>query len=171
MRATGPTPAVRRAVHERDGDRCVCCGRSGDLQVHHRRPRAMGGTVLLDTNGQANLILLCASCHAKVESERDWAREHGLLVRQYATPADVPLTWHGVRVRLHDDGTVQHQAVKETPGARGVPAEASYAELRARNLLAQSLLNQRTTPEGLSVADVAVVLDTLRGAFDVEVSA
>lgn len=124
----------------------------------------MGGTVRRETNGQANLILLCASCHLRVESEREWAREQGLLVRQYATPADVPLTWHGVRVRLHDDGSVEHlKPTPDTPGTCGFPDDPSYAELRARNLLAQSLLNHRTTPEGLSPADVAVVLDALRG--------
>jgi 5-methylcytosine-specific restriction protein A len=105
MSRTGPSPAVRRSVHERDSG-CVVCGTYDGLQVHHRRPRAAGGTRRSDANSPANLLLLCLSCHARVESYREWAREVGLLLMQTQTPADCPLWWHGVRVLLDDDGRV-----------------------------------------------------------------
>lgn len=47
-----------------------------------------------------------------------------------------------------------------------VGADPSYAELRARNLLALALLNHRSTPAGLTSADVTAVQDALRGAWD-----
>jgi 5-methylcytosine-specific restriction protein A len=154
VRATGPSSAVRQSVHERDGDRCVHCGTFDSLQVHHRRARAMGGTVRSDTNSPANLVLLCLSCHARVESQRDWARDRGLLLRQSQTPAEVPLVWHGCHVRLHDDGTVQHEG------------DPSYAELWARLLLAQSLISHRRSPDGLADADTEQVLAALAGRWD-----
>jgi 5-methylcytosine-specific restriction protein A len=106
VRNTGPSPTVRRSVQERDSG-CVNCSLvEGDTQLHHRRPRAAGGTRRPETNSPANLILLCLPCHALVESRREWARERGLLVGQSQTPADVPVLWHGVRVLLCDDGRI-----------------------------------------------------------------
>jgi 5-methylcytosine-specific restriction protein A len=106
VRNTGPSPTVRRSVQERDSG-CVNCGRVDvACQIHHRRARGMGGSTRTDTNGPANLILLCLPCHSLVESRREWARARGLLVGQSQTPADVPVVWHGVRVLLCDDGRV-----------------------------------------------------------------
>jgi hypothetical protein len=53
-------PAVRRAVLVRDGYRCCAPGCTGTrfLEVHHRVPRARGGT-----NRPDNLVTLCAACH------------------------------------------------------------------------------------------------------------
>jgi 5-methylcytosine-specific restriction endonuclease McrA len=56
------TAKYTKAVHERDRV-CVKCGWPGSkdnpLQVHHKRPRCLGGTSDLN-----NLELLCARCHA-----------------------------------------------------------------------------------------------------------
>ncbi len=53
----------RRAVLARDGHRCAMpgCGRTRFLEVHHRVPRARGGT-----NEPANLVTLCSACHRLV---------------------------------------------------------------------------------------------------------
>ncbi|WP_425755100.1 HNH endonuclease [Ihubacter sp. rT4E-8] len=51
---------IRLAVLERDNFRCVSCGASDNLQVHHKQHRKNGGK---DTLG--NLITLCAVCHAR----------------------------------------------------------------------------------------------------------
>ncbi len=57
---TTVAPAVRRAVLVRDGYRCRAPGCTGTrfLEVHHRVPRARGGT-----NRPDNLVTLCAACH------------------------------------------------------------------------------------------------------------
>ena len=51
--------AVRRAVFERDGWRCVECGRAGRLECDHATPLDRGG----DPWDQANLQTLCRACH------------------------------------------------------------------------------------------------------------
>jgi RNA-directed DNA polymerase len=50
--------ARRREVLERDGYRCVHCGRSDHLHVHHQQPRRQGGSDQMD-----NLQTLCDECH------------------------------------------------------------------------------------------------------------
>ena len=47
---------LRRAARLRDGNRCVRCGASGRLSVHH----AVVGSNLLD-----DLLTLCARCHGR----------------------------------------------------------------------------------------------------------
>lgn len=52
----------RREVLARDGWRCRDCGKSirdRDAHVHHKLPRALGGTDI-----EENLISLCARCHS-----------------------------------------------------------------------------------------------------------
>ncbi|MFN2369617.1 MAG: HNH endonuclease, partial [Candidatus Krumholzibacteriia bacterium] len=53
-------PHIRREVLARDRHRCQGpgCGRTRFLEVHHKRPRARGGT-----HEPANLVTLCGSCH------------------------------------------------------------------------------------------------------------
>ncbi|MCB9512775.1 MAG: HNH endonuclease [Candidatus Latescibacteria bacterium] len=54
------TPALRRKILARDGHRCQGpgCTSTRYLEVHHRKPRANGGT-----NDPSNLITLCSACH------------------------------------------------------------------------------------------------------------
>ena len=53
-------PAVRRRVMARDDHRCQTpgCANTRFLEVHHLRPRALGGT-----NEPANLVTVCGACH------------------------------------------------------------------------------------------------------------
>lgn len=54
-----PIPsAMRRSVFRRDDYRCVKCGRTHDLQVHHIVPVYMGGG-----DNEGNGITLCYKCH------------------------------------------------------------------------------------------------------------
>ena len=58
---------TRRYIHARDGDRCRRCGASGAVQrlyTHHILPRTQGGS-----DNPSNLMLVCQSCHGKLERE------------------------------------------------------------------------------------------------------
>ena len=52
---------LRRAARMRDGDRCVRCGASERLSVHH----AVEGSNLLH-----DLLTLCSRCHAREHAHR-----------------------------------------------------------------------------------------------------
>lgn len=111
-RYTGPKPATLDALRERCGLRCERCsipfsGRNaGD--PHHRRPRGMGGSKDVGTNGLANLVAACRTCHDDIESNRSRALVEGWLVPQGRDPRSVPVLsrLHGGWVLLSDDGTV-----------------------------------------------------------------
>ena len=66
---------VRRAVLDRDGWRCVLCGKAGRLEVDHVVELYKGGAAL----DPANLRALCRECHLErhrrpqTEAERQWA--------------------------------------------------------------------------------------------------
>jgi len=100
-------------VMERAGFQCERCGisiQSRAMSIHHRRPRAMGGTHRPETNYPSNLMALCGSgttgCHGYLESHRVEAMDYGFIVPQYETPSNVPVKTfiHGW-VLLNDDGT------------------------------------------------------------------
>lgn len=95
-------------VWERESGRCIRCDEQGE-QVHHRRPRGIGGasrsTVV---HNLSNLMLVCSPCHTWLESARSSAERSGWIVRHgVARPADVPLM-HAMLgwVLLDDDGNV-----------------------------------------------------------------
>ena len=75
--------AVRRAVFERDGNRCayvdergVRCRETQRLEIHHHEPFARGGRMTAE-----NLSLHCAAHNALV-AERDFGREFSLEKRE-----------------------------------------------------------------------------------------
>jgi 5-methylcytosine-specific restriction protein A len=92
-KGTGPSPDVVDAVYERAGHSCEACGgavgpqRGHDHHLHHRRPRAAGGSRRPDTNLPSNLLLLCPPCHEGIESHRATAVMAGWLVPQVGDPA------------------------------------------------------------------------------------
>ncbi len=53
-----PSPAQRARIKRRDGGRCVRCGSTERLRVHHRKHVADGGG-----HDDANLVTLCDACH------------------------------------------------------------------------------------------------------------
>lgn len=86
------SPAIRRAMYERDGFRCVRCGRhfpeGRGLDAHHRHLRSQGGMGTLD-----NGISLCGSgttgCHGWVHAHPALSYEAGWLVHSWDDPATV----------------------------------------------------------------------------------
>lgn len=106
MRSTGPDLATRQLVVDRDHRRCLRCSAPGE-QVHHRKPRGMGGSSLPGINSPENLILLCQRCHAFIESSRAEAYRDGWLVHRGDDPAEVPIRRHGGLVLLFPDGGME----------------------------------------------------------------
>ena len=94
--------------------------------IHHRRPRAMGGTTRPSTGWAANGLAVCHACHTRIEHNRAWAYDYGYLLRQAMFPNEEPVWWrhhwvcnrHGVMVRqwvlLDDAGQIHPQAVDDT---------------------------------------------------------
>lgn len=52
--------ATTKSVKQRDAGKCVECGSTKDVQLHHIIPLTKGGT-----NHGFNLISLCETCHCK----------------------------------------------------------------------------------------------------------
>lgn len=119
---------ARGIVWRRDGGRCVWCGTSVGLSVHHRLPRGMGGTSRPHWS-PPRLVLLCghgtAGDHGRVESDRAWAYAVGLLVPRPRTGYDEtewcaarPLLLQGRRpVLLTVDGRYEWPDTATPPGS------------------------------------------------------
>lgn len=63
-RASAPNAVpthLRNQILHRDGNACVKCGSSGNLEINHILGRAEGGD-----NNPENLETLCATCHAPI---------------------------------------------------------------------------------------------------------
>jgi 5-methylcytosine-specific restriction endonuclease McrA len=60
--------AIRRQVKDRDGHRCVRCGSTRGLEVHHLGAGAAGGQ-----EAASDRVTLCGDCHA-AETARQRAR-------------------------------------------------------------------------------------------------
>ena len=104
---TGFSRAVRDIVTERAQDHCEACGVGRIEQIHHRRPRGMGGSEMYVTNTAANALAVDSRCHALIESQRALALDRGWLIRQGQNPADVPVLRHGSEwVLLLEEGGV-----------------------------------------------------------------
>lgn len=89
-RGLKPIPlAARRAVRERDQQRCVAggcwIGGTGG-HVHHRKLRSQGGD-----NSVSNLILLCHVHHQAIHAKVELAYQLGYLVRSWDNPALVEI--------------------------------------------------------------------------------
>jgi len=79
------TEATVKAVRDREQGRCQLCnfheheqGR-GPFELHHTRPKRMGGTSEPDRDHPDRLALLHGGCHKAVHDNPRQAREAGLL--------------------------------------------------------------------------------------------
>jgi 5-methylcytosine-specific restriction endonuclease McrA len=68
---------LRRAARLRDGNRCVACGSSERLSVHH----AVVGSSLLE-----DLLTLCSRCHRREHADKLAASKASFLDRDLSTP-------------------------------------------------------------------------------------
>lgn len=125
QRNTNPDFWTRELVRVRFGGRCCRCGKDG-ATIHHRTPRALGGTKDPAINYPSNLLWVCGDgtrgCHGYIESHRTESYDQGWLVRHGRRPATVPVhLWDGRDVYLDDDGN-------STPADTSIPRPRSSPE-------------------------------------------
>lgn len=98
---------VRDLIHHRANGRCEICGMPCiGGQIHHRRPRGMGGTTRQESGKASNGLYVHLKCHSNIESQRNVALRNGWLVPQTGEPADIPVVLYYGTVVLSDDGSV-----------------------------------------------------------------
>jgi len=93
------------------------------VNIHHRRPRGMGGTNRPDTNTLANLLLVCGAgnvmgCHGYLEKARTIALARGYLLPKEgpeSVPAEQPLVLPGGRRVLLDPVSPVYVAIPDMP--------------------------------------------------------
>ena len=91
-KATDIPPSVKKAVWERDKQRCILCGQYGE-PVAHYISRAQGGLGV-----ERNIVTLCHICHQaydqsqKRDQYRKFIREH--LKRCYPDWNENDLIYH-----------------------------------------------------------------------------
>jgi hypothetical protein len=112
---TGFPKVVRDIVTRRAGDHCERCGVDRPEQLHHRRPRGMGGSSRDDTNTAANCLALCVGCHQHIESNRKEALSLGWLVHQGDTPEHAPVFRRGQWCWLTADGSAGSLTYPDDP--------------------------------------------------------
>lgn len=111
------TKAVQEQILERAKGRCEMCGSLAMYyQIHHRRPRGMGGSKDPASGTAANALFVHPACHAQIESNREQAYEKGYLVRQGHNPAEIPVR-RGVNwYLLGEDGTLTPSPPRQPSG-------------------------------------------------------
>lgn len=103
-RRTGPDRRTVELVTKRAGGDCECCGMGAAEQIHHRKPRGMGGTRDPAINAASNLLFICAACHRDIESNRSSSMEFGHIVRNSGDSLSTAVYRRGVKSLLDDDG-------------------------------------------------------------------
>jgi len=104
---TGFPKKVRAIIEARAKGICERCQFTNvGLQIHHRRPRGMGGSKDPETNRASNGVLLCPRCHEMIERFRREFLYSGWLVLQGKHPAETPIWRNKQWVRLDDDGGI-----------------------------------------------------------------
>jgi hypothetical protein len=101
---SGPIPTkARQVVRARDMDRCVRCGGTAYLEMHHRRRRGIGA----DPHAPCNMLLLDLVCHKFVHAHPEEARAGGFIVSMYDDfPEDIPVVSFMGKIRLSCDGGI-----------------------------------------------------------------
>lgn len=109
MSVSAFSDVVRARVMARSGGLCEvrtfhCWDESS--QLHHRRPRGLGGSRSPVTGQAANALAVCLICHDYLETNRELSRDRGWLVRQGADPRQVPVYRYRRWVLLDDEGGI-----------------------------------------------------------------
>src|SRR6056300_1190773 len=79
-------------------------------QIHHRKPRGMGGTKDPASRSAANGLLVHFRCHERIERNREESYAFGWLVLQTQDSHETPVRLHHGWFLLNDDGSVDYLA-------------------------------------------------------------
>lgn len=106
------TEKTRQVIRERAKNRCELCGTpvGMDAQIHHRKPRGMGGTKDDASRLACNGLFVHFRCHENIERNREVALANGWLVRQSGDSQDQSVRLHYGWVLLNADGSVDFLA-------------------------------------------------------------
>lgn len=78
-RALDISPKVKKAVWERDGERCIFCGDHRAMPNAHIVPRSQGGLGV-----EENVVTACIGCHHKLDNTEE-RREMLEKAKEYVT--------------------------------------------------------------------------------------
>jgi len=116
---------VREQIKNRSKGQCEVCGMRlmiYEAQIHHRRPRGMGGSKSAATGSVSNGLHVHMKCHERIESNRINAMDNGYLMYQTQEPSEVPARlWYGWHL-LNEDGTVTAIQRESGGGEASLPA-------------------------------------------------
>lgn len=109
---------VKRVVRSRDNSRCQKCQKNLKTpDVHHRKPKQMGGSDSGTTYGLANLVSLCRNCHSWAHENPIAAMDLGLLLSQSVEPEEEPVLVRGRERWFTYLGGVEHGRKEATDGS------------------------------------------------------
>ncbi len=110
------TETTRQKVIERSNGRCEVCGAPVETpQLHHRKPRGMGGTKDPASRSTANALAVHYACHEWIERNRTEATILGYLVPQHEKSTDTPVLTADGWALFHDDGSVSRLPDRSLP--------------------------------------------------------
>jgi len=116
------TEKTRNIVVERAKGNCELCGSAvNNPNLHHRKPRGMGGTKNPASCSPSNAMFLHFQCHEWVESNRTKSYEMGYLVRQTEESNKKPVLHHSGWVLLNNDGSITTLDPAWVPEGKPVP--------------------------------------------------
>jgi 5-methylcytosine-specific restriction protein A len=115
---------VRDKIKNRAHGSCEVCGFTigYSAQIHHRKPRGMGGSRSKQSGSISNGLFIHPKCHAQIESDRNKAMSMGFLIYQGDDPCNVPVRlWYGWHY-LNNDGSVTQYQKEVDRGEASLPS-------------------------------------------------